>query len=234
MVYSRSAPSEKDLISTFAPRFGPPQLLHESGSEGSAGKFQQEILGGAAFELPAVHPADEIDQESIALRRLAGLGHGLEDSLRLREALDRLVDLAVGNLDHEPFELQLGKFHGLDVGHQLDFHGVFEIGPFRERLDLDLRLQGGTQPLVRQRPGRTVGNRALEDLLHQGRAVLFSQQRNRHFPGTESRHFDRLAQFHKAALQLFLDVLGGDGDLEFAPQSLASGFDDLHGIYCPC
>ena len=85
----------------------------------------------------------------------AGRSTDLGFALLLGDPLDRPVDILVGHLDDEPLDLEIGKARLRDIRQHLERHLVFEIGPFAERDDVDLRRQRRAQIVLAYRLGRS-------------------------------------------------------------------------------
>ncbi len=107
------------------------ELVLEARNE-AAGAELQAIIGGAAAGNR--RPSSTVPTKSITTTSPFSAGRSTVSLLRcsLGDALERLVDLLVGDLGLQPLELQLGEVHRLDLGQHLDRHLVFEIGALVE------------------------------------------------------------------------------------------------------
>ena len=113
---------EGDLDLALVAGLGADQLILESRDQHAGAKAQMMAFGLAAGEFLAVDAAGEIDHQDIVLHRRTGFGHRLALRLLLGDALQRLLDLGIGNFDDVAGQLQLAEIDGLDLRHQLDIH----------------------------------------------------------------------------------------------------------------
>ena len=85
------------------------------------------VLAAAARDLRLADMADHIGHQDVA-----ALGRALDRlglALLFGQALERLVDVLVGHFGHQLLEPEPGEIGLRHVGHHLQRHLVFEIGP---------------------------------------------------------------------------------------------------------
>src|SRR4029453_18834347 len=96
------------------------KLVFEAGDEGPRSDIDADIAAGAALERRAVDLAGEVDDSAVALLDLGPLALGRERTVLLGDFLQGLVDLRVGDLGHQPLELDALEVGELDLRQDLE------------------------------------------------------------------------------------------------------------------
>src|SRR5205085_2785940 len=152
----------------------------------------------------------DIDHDNIA-----ALGRALGDlgfALLFGDSLDRTVDILVGHLDDEPLDVEVGKARFRDIRQDLEGHLVFEVGSLAERDDVDLWRQRRAQIVLAYRVGRSVLQRALQNLPAHRITKALAQDLHRDLARAEPAQLDRPADFTEPAGDLFLELARRDDD----------------------
>ena len=207
---------ERHLDGKLGARLVAGQLGLEAGNEAVRTQFQRIARGGAAIEGLVIDVADKIDEQRVAVRRRAVVGdrgHGLVGG---GQAFQGFQQARLVGFHHQTFQLQLGKIGGLDVGHDFEGQVVFQVAPFVERGDFDLRLQGRAQAVVRQGLGRGFVDRLFQNLAHHRWPVALAQQTQRHLARAETGQPGGGGDFGNARGHLGLDFSGQHLHREFA------------------
>ena len=204
-------------------------LFLEPGNEAVGAQFEGIAVGLSSRELFAVHRAGKIDDHDVPVRAFAPAADRLRGLVDVGQAFKRFFDLRFVRLGHQPFQADGRKIDGFDVREYFHRHGVFQVGTFLERDDLNLWLHGWPQAALRHDLLRRVIDCLFQNLAHDRRTVLLAQQGHRGLARTEPRNGDGVRQLFQAAGKLLLDLGGGNGDLELALQPLDLGFRNVHG-----
>ena len=189
---------------------------------------EDEVGGGAALEGLAVDTALEIDRDLVAVLRRRALFGRAEMAVLGGQAVQRLGDFAVLGLDRQALELEGGEIDRLDLRHQFEREGIFEILAVLEFEVVDRRLHRRADALAVDRRGGRVGDRRLQDLALHRVAEAMAQHGERHLADPEAGHADLAADLVQPGDQLVLDVGGGDADPVFAFEPFGVGLGDLH------
>src|SRR5262249_40085375 len=104
------------------------ELILEAWNEGVRSDVDTDVAAGATVERRAVDLAGEVDDNAIAGLGLAPRLARHERPALFGNPLDGLVDLGRGHLGAELFELDALEVGELDRRHDLNRHGVGEIG----------------------------------------------------------------------------------------------------------
>ena len=213
-------------------------LVLKTGDELAGADHELNALALAAVERHAVDGADEVDGDAVALLGLGALGLRRIGPALVGDALDRLVDVAIGHVDHRLLDIEALEVGERDRRHDLDRDGVGQIGLAGEQV-LDLLLLGRHRDLGLGREAEAalgedlrvgVADGLVDGLGHHRAAVDLLQMRHRHLAGTEAVEADLVLQVDQARVGLGVEVGRGNADLEFVLQSLVEGLGDLHGV----
>ena len=224
---------EGDLDGLLLARLDADQLVFEALDETVGAEFQVVVLGLHARVLLAVDLAGEVDHQDVALLGRARLLDRLALLLLGGQPLQRLVDLVVRDLDLVRGHLDLAEVHRFDVRQQLHLHPVDQILALLEGLQLDVRLAGRLQAALLHHLLRGVADRALQHLTHHGLAEALPEDTHRRLARPEARDLLVLADLAQPALNLFIDLVGFQGDHELALEAFVLFFGDLHGPLGP-
>ncbi|MGY3649889.1 hypothetical protein ACVWW2_005180 [Bradyrhizobium sp. LM4.3] len=159
-------------------------------------------------------------------------------AIRIGDALDRLVDVGVGDFGDGLLDLE-----GLEVGernrrHHLDRNRVGQIGLAVEQLlDLgllgrhgDLRLGRKAEAALGEQLRVGVADGLVDGLSHHRAAIDLLEVRDRHLAGTEAIDFDLVLEVDELGTSLGVEIRRGNADLELVLQTFREGFCDLHGV----
>ena len=121
---------------------GADELFFEARNELAGAEHKRVILRRAAFKLFAVHAADKVEGDLIAVLGLGTLAARLEGLGLLGELLHRLLDVLVGGFDHHFLKADLGKVGVRNFRKTLILHFDVEVVALIEVLvgDGDFRL----------------------------------------------------------------------------------------------
>ena len=180
----------------------------------------------------------EVDGDAIAVLGLGALGLGRIGAVLVGDALDGLVDLGVGHLDHRLLDREALEIGELDRRHHLDRDRVGQVGLAGEQL-LDLVLLGRHGDLRLGREAETaigedlrvgVADGLVDGLGHDRAAIDLLQMAHRHLAGTEAVELHLVLEVDQLGVRLGIEIRCGNADLELVLQSLGEGFGDLHGV----
>jgi len=170
------------------------ELLFEAGDEGVGSDHDLDALAGAALEGLAVDGALEGDGDAITRLGLGALGLRGIATVRIGDALDRLIDVGVGDFGDGLLDLE-----GLEVGerdrrHHLDRNRVGQIGfAVEQLLDLgllgrhgDLRFGRQAEAALGEQLRVGVADGLVDGLGHHRAAIDLLEVRDRHLAGTEA------------------------------------------------
>ncbi len=154
----------------------------------------------------------------------------------MHDAIERLLNLLIGDVGHEPLHrdrLEIGK---LDLGHDFDGDGVVEIGlAFDQRLhrallfrERHLRLGRELEPVIGDDLCIGVTHRRLDHLGHRGAAIETLQMRGRHLAGAEAVEPHLALELIESGVDASFEIGGGDDHAVFALEAVGEGFGDLH------
>ena len=214
------------------------QLFLETGNELAGADHDLDALAGAAVERHAVDAALEVDGDAIAGFGLGALGLRGVAAVLVGDALDRLIDIGVGDLDHRLLDGKALEVGELDRGHDLDRNRVGQIGfagqdvldglLFRRHRDLGL----GRKPKAALGEYLRIGvaDGLLDGLRHHRAAIDLLEVADRHLAGTETVDADLVLEVDQTRVRLGIEIRCRDADLELVLQSLSQGFCDLHGV----
>src|SRR3546814_383056 len=189
-------------------------------------------LGASARELLTVDRALEVDDHDVALLGGSRLPDRLGPGVAGGEPFHRLLHLFVLDRRDGPLELQRLEIHRLDVGHDVERDGVFEILAFIETLELDLGLHGGAQALLRDGLGGAVHHRGLQHLAPDGLAVPLPEKRRRHLARPEAVEPRGLRELRQPCRHALLDVLRGNRRSEEHTSELQSLMRISYAVFC--
>lgn len=211
------------------------QLLFKAGDEAVRPDHQIGVFGRATLEGLAVDLADEIDGQLVAvgsLDRLAGLvlvGFGLRGQF-----LEGLFDVGVGRFIDRAFQLERLGVDRREVGHDLERHFIGEVGTAGDDLvhvagQLHLGRSGRAQLGVFQGLLAGLIQGGVDDLAHEVPAIGLAHVRGRHLARTEALELHLGGDFLDAGIQLFVQLSGGNDNLDHAAEAGGGLFNDLHG-----
>ena len=215
---------ERHLDGALFARFHADELLLEPRYEAVRADHHIGVLARAAFERLAAKAALEIDDQPVAVRGGAVLC--LIGPVALPKQIDLLADILFGRL-RDLFlnrdALQVGK---LDLGQNLERHGVFEIGgalddALHGRLilgQLDVGLQRGPLLAVGDGFGARLAYRLLDHLGHDRAAVKLAHMRERNLARPEAVQPHLVLQVGQFRLGAGLQLACGNNYLQFTFQ----------------
>src|SRR5262249_44595922 len=213
------------------------QLILEARNEGVRADLDRDVVAAAALERLAVHRADELDHDTVALLDLAALALRAERAARVRYAADRLVDLVGGPLGREPLERDLLEVGERDRRHHLERHRIGEIGlAVDDLLDLalalrhgDLRVHGELEAVVGDDLGVGLAHQLVDRLGHDAAAIDLLEVGDRNLAGPEAAQLDAVLELRQAVIEPGIELGRRHDHLEFALEAVGVGFGDLHG-----
>ncbi len=167
------------------------------------------------FDRLPVHDQLFVDDEEVV--GLAGaVRDGDEVGLRLADAVDRLADVEVGDLDLGPLGLDPGVLLQLEGGLDLDggLEGEGSVLLELDLLEVDLRLADGVELLVLDDLLVAGVDEVELGLLHDGLAVLLLEELPGDLPAAEAGDVDVLVELLVLLFDLEGDLLLGDLELE--------------------
>ena len=130
------------------------QLVAEPGKQSLGAEFDLAALAAAAGDLVVANAPDDIGNDNVAsLGRTLGR---FRFALRLGQALERLLDIVVGDLRHHLFEAKRSEIGRRHVRQDFQRQRVFEVGAFGARHEFKARRQRRPQIALANRLGRTV------------------------------------------------------------------------------
>ena len=229
---------ERDLqIAGFA-RADADQLLLETRNELAGADHDLDALAGAAVERHAIDGALEVDGDAIAVLGLGAVALGRIGTVLVGNALDGVIDIAVGHVDDRLLDRKALEVGELDRRHHFDRHRVGEIGLAGEQLlDLvllgrhrDLRLGRKTEAAIGEDLRVGVADGLVDGLGHHRAAIDLLQMAHRHLAGTEAVEAHLVLEIDQLGARLGIEIRCGNADLELVLQSLGEGFGDLHGV----
>ena len=127
------------------------QLILEAGDESAGSECDLAVLAAGAGDFSVAAAPLDVDHHDIAAR--GGARDRLGFPLLLGDSFERPLDIRLGNLDDEPFDVEIGEVGLRDFGQHFEGHVVFEIGPLAERQVLDLWRQCRAQIVLTDRLG---------------------------------------------------------------------------------
>ena len=119
----------------------PIELFLEARNELFGADHDRDALAGAAVEQLAVDAALEADGDAIAVLGLGALGLRRIGTVLVGDALDRVIDVGIGDVDHRLLDREGLEIGELNRRHDLDRDRVGEVGLAGEKL-FDLLLLG--------------------------------------------------------------------------------------------
>ena len=212
-------------------------LLLEARNEGPGADIHPDILSGAAFERGACDLAAEIDHGAVAGLDLGALAFGVVGLGLLGEPLNRRIDLRLGDIGHQPLELDVAEIRELYLGQDFQRQPVRQIGlAIEDLLDLDrlfrhrhLGLHGELEPALVDDLGVGLTHHRLDRLDHHRAAIQLLEMRKRHLAGPESIDSDPVLHLAQPLHHPGLEGGGRHLDLKLALETVRSAFGDLHG-----
>ena len=157
----------------------------------------------------------------------------------LGDLLQRVIDLGIGDVGDDLFDLEGAEIGKRDRRHDFDGHGIAQVRLAVEHaLDLGLlgrqrhlRLGGELEAAFGENLGIGVAHRLLDSLGHHRLAVDLLEVTDRHLAGAEAVDLDAVLHVGEALIDLGVEVGSRNDDLELVLQSLGEGFGDLHGVF---
>ena len=212
------------------------ELILEARDEGARAEVQRDVAAGAALERRAVHLAGEIDGDAVAVLGLGALALGGERPALLGDLRQGLVDLGVGHLGVQPFELDALEIRKLDRRQDLDRHRVGEVALALDHLldralvlrQRDLRLAHELEAALGDDLGVGLAHRRLDHLGHHRAPIQALEMGDRDLARTEAVDADLVLELAELGISLGGQIGGGDHDLELALEAVADSFGYLH------
>ena len=214
------------------------ELLFEARDELVRADRHGDVVAGAAGERGAVDAADEVDHHAVAVLDLGALGLRLKRFVLLGDLLERVVDLAVGDLGDQLFQLDGAEVGERDRRQHLERQRVGEVGLAADDAvdlgllvrDRDFRLARKPQPPLLDDLRVELADHGLDRLRHHRAAIDLAQMRHRHLAGTEAAHLHAALQLGEPPCHPRFEVGGRHRHLEFALETVGNCFCDLHGF----
>ena len=206
------------------------QLLFEAGDELARTEHQRGVLGGAAFEFFAIHAADEIDDQLVAIGGLLALRRVLVALIVAGELLQHLVDLLVSHRHRQAFQLQAIDIGRVDLGQHFEFDrqlGILAL--IVAFVELDLGLHRRAQFLFAHQLVDRFADHVVDGLRVHLLAVHLAHQIRRDLAGAEAGHADLRGDLLDLAPDTRIDVLGGDRQRVGALEAFIGRLGNLHG-----
>ena len=212
------------------------ELLLEAGNEGVGADQHRHVVAAAAVEKLAVDLAGKLDGDAVAVFRLGALGLGRIGLVLVGDALQRLVDLGLGDLGGRAGELDILEIGEFDRRHDFDRHGVVEIRLALDHLldrilllrHSDLRIGGELVAALADDLVVGVAHRLLDHLGHGRAAIHALEVGDRHLAGTETVDADFVLEIVKARVDLGLQFGRRHDHAEFALEAFGKRFGNLH------
>ncbi len=177
---------EGHLDGHFRVGLGADQLLFEAGYELARAQHQLGVGGCAAVEGDAIDGPDKVDHQHVAVLGLHRLAlAGFIGAVLLGQVGQGFVDLGVARGIDGLFQLQRGRVHRGEVGHDLDGQLVVQVRQAGDDLlhiglGLQVGLGGGAQVVVRQHLLAGFAEGLFDHLDHQRLAVQAAHMGQRH------------------------------------------------------
>ena len=212
------------------------QLVLEARDECARSEMQRDVAAGAALERRAVHLAGEIDGDAVAVFGLGALALGGKRPALFGDAGQGLVDLGLGDLGVQPFELDALEIRELDRRQYLDRHRIGEIAlAFDDLLDRallgrqgHLRLAHELEAALGNDLGVRLAHRRFDHLGHHRAPIQALEVCDRDLARTEAVDADLILELAELGIGLGGQIGCGDHDLELALEAVADSFGYLH------
>ena len=210
------------------------QPFLEPGDEAVRAKLKRMPLGSTALERLAIDPADEVDDDDVAVFCGTLRCHLNRRAVALGDVGQRLVDLGVASLKGRLLDVQGRQIGNVDVGHDLAGQRRFQILAILIGGDLDTRLAGKTQFVGLDGLARALVEGVFHCLALDLAAEAGLDHRHRNLARAEARHVHSGGEFGKLGRYLFIDLRGRNDNRIFADQAFGLGFRNLHRTLFLC
>ena len=149
-----------------------------------------------------------------------------------------LIDMSIGDLDDMAVELKRADIGDLETGDHLEGHRVGKIALTRKDFfdfvlvfgQRHIGLVGRLEVAFLNKLLAGLIELLLNDLGHDRLAVDAAQMRYRHLAGPEALEIGAAGELGELLVELAVEIGGPDDDLEFALQTFAQRFGDLHNV----
>ncbi len=212
------------------------ELLLEARNEGVGADQHRHVVAGAAVEGLAADLAGKLDGDAVAVFRLGALGLGRIGLVLVGDALQRLLDLGLGDLGGRAGELDVLEIGERDRRHDFDRQRVIEVRLAGDHLldrvlllrQCHLRVGGELVAALADDLVVGVAHRLLDHLGHRRAAIHALEVRDRHLAGAETVDADFVLEVVKARIDLRLQFGRRHDHAEFALETFGKRFGNLH------
>ena len=206
------------------------ELLFKTGDELARTDNQRRVFSLAAFEFFTVNAADEIDDQLVAVLRLAGLRRIAVAFLLVGDVLQRFFNRFVLYRNAQALELQVLDFRRFDLGQNFQLDGELGVLAFFVTFfEVDRWLHRRAKRLFFHQAVNRFADHVIDGLRMQLFAMHFLDQIRRDLARTEARHFNLRRDLLDFSVDTAGDICGRNGHLIGALEAFVGGLFNLHG-----